>query len=65
MELENIIDINKYPIHDLNSKVIKELIKKCKNDLDQFSCSIIPNFILPKSVKTMLGEVEKKQFTHY
>ena len=60
MKLENIVDINKYPIHDLNSKVIKELIKKNKNDLDQFSCCIIPNFILPKSVKTMLAEVEKK-----
>jgi len=60
MKLENIVDINKYPIHDLNSKVIKELIIKKKNDLDQFSCCIIPNFILSKSVKTMLEEVEKK-----
>ena len=60
MKLENIVDINKYPIHDLNSKVIKELIKKCKNDLDQFSCSTIPSFILPKSVKTMHAEVDKK-----
>ena len=32
MKLENIVDINKYPIHNLNSKVTKELIKKCKND---------------------------------
>ena len=32
MKLENIVDINKYPVHDLNSKVIKELIKKNKND---------------------------------
>jgi len=60
MKLENIVDINKYPIHDLNSKVTKELIKKCKNDLDQFSCSTIPSFILPKSVKTMHAEVDKK-----
>ena len=60
MKLENIVEINKYPIHDLNSKVTKELIKKRKNDLDQFSCSTIPSFILPKSVKTMHAEVDKK-----
>ena len=35
--LKTIIDLEKYPIHDLNLKKIKELIKKCKSDLDQFS----------------------------
>ena len=33
--LESIVDLKKYPIQDLNSPLIKELIKKCKNDLDQ------------------------------
>ena len=47
--LETIIDLKKYPIQDLNSPLIKKLIKKCKNDLDQFRCSTIPNFILPES----------------
>jgi len=47
--LETIIDLKKYPIQDLNSPLMKKLIKKCKSDLDQFSCSTIPNFILPKS----------------
>ena len=34
--------------------------EKCKDDLDQFSCSTIPNFILPKSIETMNFELEKK-----
>ena len=34
--LKTIVDLEKYPIQDLNSPKIKELIKKCKNDLDQF-----------------------------
>ena len=51
--LRNIVDLEKYPINDLNSPKIKDLIKKCKNDLDQYSCSTIPNFILPKSLKIM------------
>ena len=44
-----IIDLEKYPIYNLNSPKIKNLIKKCKKELDQYSCSTIPNFILPKS----------------
>ena len=43
----------------LNSKT-QNLIKMCKDDLDQFSCSTIPNFILPKSIKNMNFELEKK-----
>jgi len=58
--LETIIDLKKYPIQDLNSPLMKELIKKCKSDLDQFSCSTIPNFILPKSLKIMDAELEKQ-----
>ena len=56
--LNTIVDLENYPIHDLSSKKIKDLIKKCKNELDQFSCSTIPNFILPKSLKVMSLELE-------
>ena len=58
--LSTIVNLKQYPIQDLDSHVIKELIKKCKNDLDQFSCSTIPNFILPKSLKIMNTELEKQ-----
>ena len=57
--LKTIVDLEKYPIQDLNSIKIKEIINKCKSDLDQFSCSTIPNFILPKSLKIMNTELEK------
>jgi len=58
--LSTIVDLKKYPIQNLDSPVIKELIKKCKNDLDQTSCSTIPNFILPKSLKIMNIELEQQ-----
>ena len=55
--LNTIVDLKKYPIHDLNSPIIKNLVKKCKEELDQYSCSTIPNFIslidLAKSVATV------------
>jgi hypothetical protein len=58
--LKTIVDLENYPIHDLSSSKIQKLIKKCKEDLDQFSCSTIPNFILPKSIEIMNFELEKK-----
>ncbi len=58
--LESILDINTYPIHNLNSQKIKDLIKKCKSDLDRYSCATIPNFILPGSLKIMREELEKQ-----
>ena len=58
--LKSIVDLEKYPIYDLNSPIIKNLIKRCKEELDQFSCSTIPNFILPKSLEIMNSELEKQ-----
>ena len=36
--LKTIVDLEKYPIYDLNSPIIKNLIKKCKKELNQYSC---------------------------
>ena len=58
--LETIVDLKKYPIQNLNNPLIKKLIKKCKNDLDKFSCATIPNFILPKSLKIMNAELKNQ-----
>ena len=57
---KNIVDLEKYPIQDLNSPKIKEIINKCKTELNQFSCSTIPNFMLPKSLEIMNAELKKQ-----
>ena len=57
--LKTIVDLERYPIKDLNSPKIKETIKKCKNDLDKFSCATIPNFILFESLEIMNAELKK------
>ena len=58
--LKTIVDLTKYPIHRLSSNKIKKIIKKCKKELDQYSCSTIPNFILPKALNIMNDELEKQ-----
>jgi len=60
MRLESIVDLNKYPIHEPNNPGVKKLVEKCKNELDKFSCSTIPNFILPQSLEIMNRELEKQ-----
>jgi len=58
--LKTIVDLKKYPIHNLNSPVIKNLITKCKEELEEQSCSTIPDFILPESLKIMNSELENQ-----
>ena len=58
--LKTIVDLNKYPIQDLNSPIIKKLIERCRKELDEDSCATIPNFILPRSLETMNLELEKQ-----
>ena len=58
--LRNIVDLEKYPIHNLDSPRIKEIIEKCKYELENESCSKIPNFILPNSLKVMKEELEQQ-----
>ena len=58
--LKTIVDLDQYPIHNLNSPIIKKLIERCKRELEENSCSTIPNFILPQSLDVMRSELEKQ-----
>ena len=58
--LKTIVDLDQYPIHNLNSPIIKKLIERCKEELEENSCSTISNFILPQSLNVMRSELEKQ-----
>jgi len=58
--LKTIVDLDQYPIHNLNSPIIKKLIERCKEELEENSCSTISNFILPQSLEIMRSELEKQ-----
>ena len=55
--LEEIVDLKKYPIHDVHSKERKEMISHYKNELDEVGCCKIPNFIKQESLDKMFKEV--------
>ena len=58
--LKTIVDLESYPINNLSSPKIIDLIKNCKDNLDKFSCATIPNFILPQSLEIMNFELESQ-----
>ena len=57
--LKTIVDLDQYPIHNLNSPIIKKLIERCKEELEENSCSTIPNFILPQVIRGNAFRVRK------
>ena len=58
--LSNVVNLNKYPIGDLDSPKIKRIIENCRTELERDSCSVIPNFILPNSLDVMRKELEQQ-----
>ena len=57
--LENIVNLNEYPINQTNSDEYKKLIDKNKKLLDQDGCCVLPNFIKTQSLFKMKEEVER------
>ena len=57
--LENIVNLNEYPINETNSDEYKKLIDKNKRLLDQDGCCVLPNFIKTQSLSKMKEEVER------
>ena len=57
--LENIVNLNDYPINQTKSDEYKKLIDKNKKLLDQDGCCVLPNFIKTQSLSKMKEEVER------
>ena len=43
--MENIFDLERYPIADSNHPLTVELINKTKEELESIGCAVIPGFI--------------------
>lgn len=54
--LAHIIDLDRYPIHELEHPRTSALIAQCRAQLDETGCSVVPDFIRPKSVARMRAE---------
>jgi hypothetical protein len=54
--LEELIDLDSFPLHDLNSPVRRELVMQCRADLERIGCSHVPDFIRPRAIQKMRDE---------
>jgi hypothetical protein len=59
INLEDFIDLNRYPIHDLRSPKRKELVDRCKKELADSGCCLLSSFITADAVKEMAAEATR------
>lgn len=57
--LEQIVDLKRYPIHDLENANTKRIIKESQERLDYDGCALIKDFLLPESLDRMREESER------
>ena len=56
--MENIFDLERYPIADSDHPLTIDLINKTKEELESIGCAVIPGFIKSQSLLRMNAEAE-------
>ena len=59
MDINKIINLEKYPINDVGSLKYKELTNYTRKQLNEDGCCVLPNFIKSDSIKRMKDEVDR------
>ena len=57
--LHDIIDLQRYPIHDLQDAKTQQVIQDCRERLDDDGCALIKNFLRPESIQRMQAESDR------
>jgi len=59
IRIEDFIDLDTFPIHDLSSPKRRALVEQCRADLEAVGCSHIPRFIKDSAIQEMLAEAKR------
>lgn len=59
IELAELIDLDRYPIHDLQHPVRTELVDHCRTQLNDDGCSVIKDLLLNQATRAMAEEAER------
>jgi len=59
IDINQIINLEKYPINDIGSLKYKELTNYTRKQLNEDGCCVLPNFIKPDSIRKMKDEVDR------
>lgn len=55
----DLIDLDKYPLKDLNSTACKELIERCRQQLSELGAAVLPGFVRKEAVEWLAGEAQE------
>ena len=58
-DISQIINLEKYPINDIESLKYKDLTNYTRKQLNEDGCCVLPNFIKPDSIRKMKDEVDR------
>ena len=65
MNVENLIDLNKYPIHQPDSAEYLEIVKSVKSDLAEDGCAVLSSFLSVEGLDTIANEAEERKSKAY
>jgi len=51
LNINEIINLEKYPINDIGSLEYKELTNYTRKQLNEDGCCVLPNFVKPDSIR--------------
>lgn len=57
--IANMIDLERYPIHDLDNEITQQVVRDCRERLDDDGCALIKNLIREESLGRMQAESER------
>ncbi|SVD63419.1 uncharacterized protein METZ01_LOCUS416273, partial [marine metagenome] len=50
MSISNIVDTDRYPFDDWDGAAYKKLVSRCRQQLEQDGCCLLPNFLKPNAL---------------
>ena len=56
IKLEDFLDLERFPIHDLTSDKRATLVAQCRQSLEKWGCAHVPDFIIPAAILKMKEE---------
>ena len=65
MNVENLIDLNNYPIHQSDSAEYLEIVKSVRLDLAEDGCAVLSNFLSVEGLDTIANEAEERKSQAY
>ena len=65
MNVEDLIDLNKYPIHQPDSAEYMEIVKSVKSDLAEDGCAVLSSFLSVEGLDTIANEAEERKSKAY